>query len=767
MISKRLIAFYITILGFACACSNTKYLPAGESLYTGSKVTVKTSGSTEKKSKNIASDFNDLTRPRANKSILGLRIKLWMYNIAGHPKKETSLRGKLKYKLGEPPVMLSDVNLEHSTKVLESNLQNQGFFQATVKGDTIVKNKRAKAVYTAEAGYQYKIKEVSFDKDSSLLPKNIALSAENSFLTPGKPYDLGVIQAERNRIDGYLKEHGFYYFNPDFIYVTVDSSIGNHEVNLYVNTKPIIPAASKKIYTINDIFIFSNYRLGAGSADTLKSSALFSNGYYILDKQKLYKPRMFEQMMLFKPGDMYKLSNHNLTLNRLITLGLFKFVKNRFEAASTIDTPKLNTYYYLTALPKKSLKFELNGSTKSDNLTGSTLSVSWRNRNTFKGGEVLSVTATGGFEVQYGGQLKGYNTYTAGLQTNLAIPRFVVPFFDLNTKGGFVPKTNILLAYNLLDKEKLYSLTSIRAAYGYTWKRIPSKEHQFNPISINYVQPINVSSIYQAAIDTNPALQNTINKEFILGSTYSFTYNPQNGSNQPKGVYFNGNLDLSGNIAGLITGADIKNGKTVSIFNAPFAQYARADIDLRYYAQTGKKSVWANRLIAGVGYPYGNSSALPFIKQFFVGGSNSIRAFRSYTLGPGTYLATKDTITRFFPDQSGDIKLEVNSEYRAKLFSIINGAIFIDAGNVWLYNKDPLRPGAEFNKDFLNQLAVGAGVGLRADITFLVLRLDLAFPLRKPYLPDGQRWVINQIDFGNGTWRSNNLLLNIAIGYPF
>ena len=767
MISRRFIALYSATLFFLCSCSNTKYLPAGESLYTGAKVTVKTAGKTEKKTKTIESDLTSLTRPLPNKKILGLRFKLWVYNIAGHPKKENSLRGKLKNKVGEPPVLLSDVNLDLNTKILASSLQNQGFFQANIKADTVVKNRRAAAIFTGQTGYQYTIKSVSFDNDSNQLPKNIAMSSGNTFLKPGNPYDLDVIQTERNRIDGYLKEHGFYYFNPDFIYVATDSSIGNHEVNLFVNTKPTTPAISKRIYEINNIFIFSNFRLGGGSADTLKNSALFYNGYYILDKQKLYNPKMFERMMLFSPGDIYKLSNHNLTLNRLITLNLFKFVKNRFEIAPNIDTSKLNAYYYLTALPKKSLKFEVNGSTKSDNLTGSTVSISWRNRNTFKGGELLSITATGGFEVQYGGQLKGYNTYTVGLQTNLAIPRFVVPFLNLNTKGGFVPKTNILLAYNYLDKEKLYSLNSFRAAYGYTWKRIPSKEHQFNPISINYVQPVNVSDFYRAAIDTNPSLQNTINKEFILGSTYSFTYNPQNGSALPKGIYFNGNLDLSGNIAGLITGADIKNGKTVSIFNANFSQYVRADIDLRYYAKTGKKSVWANRLLAGVGYPYGNSSALPFIKQFFVGGSNSIRAFRSYTLGPGTYLATKDTITRFFPDQSGDIKLEMNTEYRAKLFSIINGAIFIDAGNVWLYNKDPLRPGAEFTKDFLNQLAVGAGAGLRADVTFLVLRLDLAFPLRKPYLPGGQRWVIKQVDFGSGHWRSDNLLLNIAIGYPF
>jgi outer membrane protein insertion porin family len=767
MRSKRSIALSIAAVWLFCACSNTKYLPAGESLYIGAKVKVNTTGKTEKKAKTMRSELAGLTRPRPNKSILGLRFKLWVYNIAGHPKKETSLRGKLKYKVGEPPVLLRDVNLDRNIKVLQSNIQNQGFFQATVKGDTTVKNRRATAHYTVETGYQYRINQVSFDPDSSQLPRNIALSAKQSFLKPGKPYDLDVIQTERNRIDGFLKEKGFFYFNPDFIYVATDSSIGDHKVNLYINTKPTTPSISKKIYQINDIFIFSNYRLGTGSSDTIKNSALFYKGYYIVDRQHLYRPKMFERTMLFKPGDTYKLSRHNLTLNRLITLNLFKFVKNRFEIATQLDSPKLNSYYYLTPLPKKSIRAELNGSTKSNNLTGSNLSVSWRNRNTFKAGELLSITALGGFEVQYGGQLKGFNTYRGGLETSLAIPRFVTPFINFSVKGAYVPKTTILLAYDLLNKQKLYSLNSFRASYGYTWKRIPSKEHQFNPVSINYVQPVNVTPLYRAAIDTNPTLQKAIDKQFILGSSYSFTYNPQNGNQPPKGIFFNGNLDLSGNIAGLISGADIRKGKTVSIFNAEFSQYVRADIDVRYYAKTGKNSVWANRLIVGVGYPYGNSSSLPFIKQFFIGGNNSIRAFRSRSLGPGTYLGTRDSINRFFPDQSGDIKLEMNTEYRAKLFSIINGAVFVDAGNIWLYNKDPLKPGAEFTNQFLKQLAVGAGVGLRADITFLVLRLDLAFPLRKPWLPDGQRWVINQVDFGNGSWRRNNLLLNIAIGYPF
>ena len=767
MIRGRTIYIYLVLMFLICSCSNLKYLPAGEALYTGAKVKVNTSGPTDKKTKTIRHELEDLTRPKPNKKILGLRIRLWIYNIAGHPKKETSFRGKLKYKTGEPPVLLSDLNLDHNVKVLASNLQNQGFLQAVVTGDTIVKNRKAIAKYAAETGMQYKIKEVAFEKDSSLVSKTISQSANATFLKPGKSYNLDVIKAERERIDAFLKEKGFYYFNPDFLYISADSSIGNYGVNLSVNIKPIIPPQSKNAYLINDIYIFSNYRLGGATADTLKKSSVLYKGYYIVDKQRLYKPQMFYRMMLFSPGDTYKRSSHNLTLNRLITLGLFKFVKNRFEMEPQQDTPRLNTYYYLTPMPKKSLRVELNGSTKSNNLTGSQISVSWRNRNTFKAGELLTITGLGGFEVQYSGLQKGFNTYRGGLEASLAIPRFIVPFFNFNTRGGFVPKTTILLAYDLLNKQKLYTLNSFRAAYGYSWKENIKKEHQFNPVSINYVQPVNVSAIYKAAIDTNPTLQKAIDKQFILGSTYSYTYNPLTGNGPQTGLYFNGNIDLSGNIAGLVSGANIKNGKEVTIFKAAFSQYIKGDVDVRYYLKTGKNSVWANRVIAGLGYPYGNSSSLPFIKQFFIGGNNSIRAFRSRSLGPGTYLGSKDTITRFFPDQSGDIKLELNTEYRMKLVSVVNGAVFVDAGNIWLYNKDTLKPGGEFTNKFLNQLAVGAGVGLRVDVSFLVLRLDVAFPLRKPFLPEGQRWVIDQVDFGSGTWRKNNLVLNIAIGYPF
>ncbi|MGZ8549358.1 MAG: BamA/TamA family outer membrane protein, partial [Chitinophagaceae bacterium] len=191
----------------------------------------------------------------------------------------------------------------------------------------------------------------------------------------------------------------------------------------------------------------------------------------------------------------------------------------------------------------------------------------------------------------------------------------------------------------------------------------------------------------------------------------------------------------------------------------------RFESDIRKYIKISEKAVWANRFIAGLGLPYGNSLQLPYIKQFFVGGTNSIRAFRSRSIGPGSYVDT--TITTFLPDQSGDIKFELNTELRAKLFSIVHGAIFIDAGNIWLFNEDPDKVGAKFSKKFLSELAVGGGLGLRFDVSFLVVRLDLAVPFRKPWLEGKERWVIDQINLRSPEWRKKNIVWNLGIGYPF
>ena len=262
------------------------------------------------------------------------------------------------------------------------------------------------------------------------------------------------------------------------------------------------------------------------------------------------------------------------------------------------------------------------------------------------------------------------------------------------------------------------------------------------------------------------SLQRIIDRQLIFGPTYSFTYTNTMEKRKKNTFYYKGSIELAGNIAGLVTGANAKKDNTATIFSVPFSQFTKMEHDFRHYLRLGRNSQLASRIIAGVGVPYGNSTELPYIRQFFIGGTNSIRAFRARAIGPGSF-KVETAANSFLPDQSGDIKLELNTEYRTKLFSIVQGAVFVDAGNIWLMNKNDSKPGAEFSGRFLNELAVGTGVGLRFDLSFLVLRTDLAFPLRRPDNPEGSRWVLDQISFGNSSWRKENLVFNLAIGYPF
>jgi outer membrane protein assembly factor BamA len=752
--SRNYIAVLIVLI--LASCSATKKVPAGDALYTGATIKLDGPNLSASKKKELREDLSSLTRPRPNKKLFGIPFNLFFYNI-----------GLFKKKLGEPPVLLSQLNLENNTKILRSSLENKGYFHATVEGDTVVKRKKAHATYTIQTGNQYIIAAVQFPQDTSVLEQKIRETADKTFLKPGEPFNLSLIKGERERIDAYLKERGFFFFNSDFIIVQADSTIGDNKVNLYLKVKPTTPNVARHTYQINDVFIYANYRLQTPAMDTLKSQAKFYKGYYVVDTRKRYNPRMFDHAMQFDPGDVYNRTDHNKSISRLVNMNIFKFVKNRFETVPGVDSPKLNAFYYLTPLPKKSIRAEINASTKSNNMTGSSITVGWRNRNTFRGGEILSIDATGGFEVQYSGQNQGYNTFTVGAEANLSFPRFVIPFITKNTKGGYMPKTNITLGYEILQKQKLYTMQSFEAAFGYAWKENLIKEHQFNPINITYVQPLEITQLYIDSSAKNPTLLKATEKQFILGMNYNYIYN-ELSSKPPmsSGQYFFGSVDLSGNLAGLIMGADTKEGQTKSILNAPFSQYVKLESEYRYYMKiVPDKMVLANRAIVGVGFPWGNSTALPYIKQFFSGGTSSLRGFRSRSVGPGTY---KDTITTgILPDQSGDIKLELNTEFRAKLSGFIHGAVFIDAGNIWLFNTDTLKRGAKFSKEFINELAVSAGVGLRFDISFFVIRLDVAMPFRVPSNPKGERWVFNKIDFGSSNWRGQNIIYNLGIGYPF
>lgn len=764
METRHLKYLIVLSLFFAFGCSNTKYLPEGDFLYTGSSVKVKDSVLKKKERKALENEAEDLLVPKPNKQILGLRPKLWIYNLAGQPKKAKGIRYWLRTKVGEAPVLFSKVDLDYNAAILRNFTENKGYFKTRVSADSTAKNKRATAEYTILPKRQYKIKSVQFPTDSSDLGKSIARTSRRTLLKEGNPYDLDIIKAERERIDARLKEKGYYFFNPDYILAQVDSTKGDHEVTIKLKIKDETPDKATIAYKINKIVVYPNFSILKDSVTYKDEDIVQYKDFTIIDSAHTFKPRVFDRALYFKKGDFYNRKNHNLSLNRFVNLGTFNFVKNEFRVSDSLKNT-LDAYYFLTLLPKKFIRVEVLGKTNSASYTGSEINVNWNNRNVFRGAELLTVSVFGGADFQLSGENKGQNIFKLGTETSLTWPRFITPF-KMEGSSEFVPRTKATVRYEYQNRTQLYALNSFKTSFGYLWKDNIRKEHQLNVVDITYVSPNNVTPEYQEDIDADASLGKVIEKQLIFGPTYSYTFTNTMLKRKKNTFYFNGEVDLAGNVTGLLTDANVKQGDTIKIFDVPFSQFVKVKADFRHYLKLGKESQLASRIIVGAGYAYGNSTTLPTTKQFVVGGTNSIRAFRARSLGPGSYQAPI-TSNSYFPDQSADLKLEFNTEYRAKIYGLMKGALFVDAGNIWLLNADPNKPGAEISKDFMKQIAVGAGAGLRFDFTFLILRTDLAFPLRKPYLPEGERWVIDAIDFGSSSWRKENLILNIAIGYPF
>lgn len=757
----------LSVIAIIQSCSSLRAVPEGDTLYKGASVKLENRGEVSAKYvRDLQKELASLTRPQPNSKVLGVPFKLWLYGLGGKKPATNKIGRFIQNKLGEPPVLGSSVNIEKNRKILINRLENRGFFKATMTADTSVKRRRMTANYTGSLGYRYKIAKIDFPKDSSVLSQHIAATAGGSLLRTGDWYNLETILEERRRIDGLLKEQGFFYFSPEYLIINVDSTVGNHMVNLYVQPKEETPLDARSVYTIKDVIVYADYEL---NSDTLFNpiSTPKTRGIYIVDPEKKFNPRVFDRTLIVGPGETYKRSDHNLSLNRLQTLGVYKYVKARFNQADTLGN-YLNAYYYLTRLPKRTVRAEVTGLTKSNNAGGSEISVSWRDRNLLKSAELLTLTAFVGAERQYASQSSTINTYRTGFEANLYVPRIIAPF-RFNTNSAFVPKTRFTLGYELFNRTTQYTLTTFKGLAGYTWKESFTREHELYLLNINLVKAANITADFQKRIDTNLTLRRTIEPQFIFGSMYNFNYNSQIVPNNNRSqFYFNGNLELSGGLLKLVTRNIEKNGDTLKIFNAPISQFVRAEIDGRHYWHLfgDKANQFASRIILGYANPYGDSKNIPFTRAFFIGGTNSLRGFRARSVGPGTYYGGTAIGGRFLPDQPGDIKLELNNEFRAKLISIVNGALFVDAGNIWTQREDTSRPGSGFTGKFLKQLAVSAGAGLRFDLNFIVIRADVAFPLRKPW-QTGNEWVIKDINFSDVNWRKENLIFNLAIGYPF
>jgi len=738
-------------------------LPEGERLYRGVDVDVTKNPETKTSTRSLKKTIRLAAKPRPNKFLFGQPYKVWWWYVIGEPKREKGLKAFLRNRLGEPPVLSSRVNAKTTAENMESLLTNLGYFHSTVSGDTTNYSYYTKAIYKAQVEPQYMVKEITWVNDSSALMKTIQAGNARTLLKTGVPYRLSDITSERDRIDIYLKTRGFYYFNPDYLMAYADSTVGGRQVNIYMNVKKTIPDEARHSYRINRITVFPNYSLASEELDTSRAGAEFVDNIYIKDTVKKFKSNLFTRTITYRPGRVYNSRAQNTTLNRFINLGAFKFVKNRFEAVQTRDTSHLmDVYYYLTPNKRRSLQAQIDAFSKENNYLGSQVSINWKNRNLLRGAEQLLVKTYGGFETSVADSITKNNNYRLGTEITLRVPRYVIPFFNIKENYFYPPNTNITLGYEWFRKQLFYTKNFFRVQYDATWKTSFRKQYTIAPISLSYLNATQVTdSFYKQAAITPGILLNVYN-EAILGSYVSYTYN--SNLNAPNRWYINASLDLSGNIAGLITGAKSYREKT--IFGTPFAQYIKTDFSVHYTRKLPNKWDWANRIQVGLGFPYNNSALLPFAKQYTIGGSSSIRGFRVRNVGPGKHRPTAED-QRFFQIIGGDYKLLLNSELRIPLAAKIGGALFADMGNIWTKDTLLFGPEGKLTKDFMKELAVAAGFGLRFDATVILIRVDLGIPLRKPYLPEGERWVIKDINFTSSSWRKDNLILNIALGLPF
>ncbi|MBS1530367.1 MAG: BamA/TamA family outer membrane protein [Bacteroidetes bacterium] len=747
--------FIVLIIIFLYGCSTTKFLQPGQKLYTGAQVKITDKNATKSEAGDLQDEMEALVRPKPNSKVLWMRVKLWIYDKT-QTKKKRGLRHYLNTHFGEPPVLVSSVDVDKNASIMQNRLQNEGYFLAQASADTITKKQTAKAVYTIQTGPVYKYRSITFPKDNDDLDTAVTGTSAKTLLKAGDKFNLDVIKSERVRIDARLKEEGFYYFAPEDLIMQYDSTVAGHQVDMWVKVKPETPDEARWIYSIRNIYVYPHYTLKDTSLKL--DSAVKYRWFNVIDPKNTVHPYVFKNSVLLHPGDIYNRTEHNNSLSRMIQLGPFSYVKNRFEDV-TPDSPKLDIYYFLTQKKRKALSADFDVRTTSANYNDTQVNFNFKNLNTFKGAELYTLTLFASSDIQFGGYNRGYNIYQYGVQPSLAWPRFIAPF-DLTSHNAFIPKTILTTGYTYINRTQLYSLNSFNFSWAYQWKPRLHITDQLDLLDVMFVNPQNVTQLYRDSISKtgNPALAHVINKQFTFGPSYSYTWTNTTEDYKTNTHYYDSKISLSGNILGIVTGADTLAGKVSKLFGIPFNQYIKLENEYRFYHKLSKNSKLAARIMFDIGLPYGNSTILPYSQQFFIGGSNSLRGFQAHSLGPGTYVIPEELThgTNFLPDESGDVKIEANVEYRPKLFGIVYGALFMDAGNIWDMKSHPNLPGGAFSPHFLNQMAVDWGLGLRFDFTVLLLRTDLGFPVRYPF-PPGQPYHF-KAQYG---------VFNLAIGYPF
>jgi outer membrane protein insertion porin family len=759
-----ILPIFIFLLIFSCGVK--KYIPEDKTLYTGASLEME-ADIPKSDRKELRSRLESQIRPEPNSKILGMRLGLWAY-YKGTQEKPGFINRFLYNKLGEEPVYMDQVSTEKTENILINRLENRGYFYTIAESEVRERDKFASVSYKLSFGKPYVLETYEILFDSSLVYQEIAKLIPESPLEKGMRFDLDYLKAERERIDGQLKSKGFYNFNPDLLIFEADTNqYEDRRFDLFLRLKTNTPRKSKFPYRVRNIRIYPDYNL----SDTIRNAdTTIVQGKEIIQEDLVFKPYLLEPYVLIDEGSLYSPEISKQTSNRLSSIGNFRYVNINYMEKDTIPdedgTLTLDADIYLSPLTKRALRAELQAVTKSNNFAGPSLLINYRNRNLFYGGEILSLTANFGYEQQLSaGDRDGLRSIELGLTADLIFPRVIFPASANSRFKYAIPKTKVSLGTEYQNRTNLYKINSYKASYGYFWNANRYQYHEFNPISLSIFNLYGTTPEFENILDANPFLRRSFEQQFIFGMNYTFNFNQLVDTYRRHAIFVGTTVDLAGNsLRGINKLGDSNNPDRV--FGLQYAQYTKADIDFRYYWRLTQNQSLITRVFGGYGLPLGSSESLPFVKQYFSGGPRSVRAFRIRSLGPGTYIPEGGFTNASFFDQAGDIRIEGNIEYRFPIVPYLKGAVFADAGNVWLVNENEALPGGKFTSDWAKELGVGAGIGLRIDIQIFVIRFDLATPLRKPWLPENNRWV-KEFSPDIRAWRRDNLILNFAIGYPF
>ena len=750
------------------SCSLRRFVPEGKYLVRTNKVVIEEKGTEINKS-----DISKYISLKPYRTTFQTNFPTWVYYK--HERRPKSAFWKWMDKnFGKQPIYYEVAEANNSMIQMMRYLDNVGYFNSKVTHSlkTKKRKKTAKVTYYVYPTKPYRVKDIEYVIEDSLVRSYIMRDSANFPLKKGDIYNAFSLDNQREIITDRLKNSGYYYFNRDHVFFEVDSNFMNHSLDITMRLKKSDLAYKK--YQIRDISVYPNFsvfHMNEKPSDSISLVTEFGRrrkitntlDFYYFGKPKV-KPKTFLYSINIIEGFPYNQRLVTSTYKSLSNFRLFSNVSIQFDSVPNDSLNLLDCRITMQQNDIHSFTVQAEG-THSDGDLGVKGSFSYNNKNIFHGAEIFQLSLKGGFEAQRligleeteSGK-KVFNTWELGVTASLLFPKFLSPFNFNDFARDYMPTTTISLGFNSQIRY-YYSRFITTASLNYDWKGLNRIGHTFSPIYLNSVKLANIDSTFQAYLDaeTSQRKKDQYTSHLNLGARYSFTYSTQRLNQEGSFIYLRADLESSGNLLSLFNKTKLINEHDGhhDIFGIRYAQYVRSSIDFRQHIDLGNNSWLVFRQFIGLGFPYGNSKDLPFERSFYGGGSNGLRGWLYRTVGPGGYVPTDKDI-----EKTGDLQLEVNAEYRFPIYDMFNGAVFVDAGNVWAYYPNESMPDAEFRfNKFYKQIAFDAGLGVRIDVSFLIIRLDFAYAMRNPY-PDetGNYWR-----FGKG----KNIRMQLGIGYPF